>query len=167
MDVVEAARTGARRSARPAWAGWTVLTLTGAAAFWSANLLISLTPSAAAYRSALSIRYVPMLLEAAVGGLVLAGVVAMVLLRFGARIPGGGPVPQSLFLAACALVIATAVVEVPAKLGAGIEDPGRWLLVATVFNTVRVLALGLAIGLVARRRDAGGPRSPATKEKKP
>jgi hypothetical protein len=167
VDVVEAARSGARRRASPAWAGWTALTLTGAAAFWSANLFVSLTPSAAAYRSALSIRYVPMLLEAAVGGLVLAGVVALVLVRFGARVPGGGPVPRSLLLAACALVIATAVVEVPAKLGAGIEDPGRWLLLATVFNTVRVLALGLAIGLVARRRDPGGPRSPATKEKKP
>ena len=169
MDVVEVSRSRADRPKTPAWVGWSALTLTGAAAFWSTNLLISLTPSAAAYRSALSIDYVPMLLEAAVGGVVVAGVVAVALVRFGSRVPGGGPVRRSLFLAACALVVVTVVVEVPGKLGAGLDEPGRWLLVATVFNTIRVLALGMGIGLVARARDigAGHPRSPTTKEKSP
>ncbi len=166
MDVVEAPRTRRRAGAR---GGWAALTLAGAAAFWSANLLISLTPSAAAYRSALSIEYVPMLVEAAVGGLVLAGLVALTLLRSKARVPGSGPLHQALFLATCALVLVTIVVEVPAKLRAGIDDPGRWLLVATVINTIRILALGLTIGLLARSRDAGADHQggEATKEKKP
>ena len=33
------------------------LAVAGAAAFWAVNLLISLTPAAAEYRAALSIRY--------------------------------------------------------------------------------------------------------------
>jgi hypothetical protein len=157
MDVVGAPRSRTGRRAR-ARGGWAALTLAGAAAFWAANLLISLTPSAAAYRSALSIEYVPMLVEAAVGGLVLAGLVSLIMLRLGARVPGSGRLHQALFLAACALVLVTVVVEVPAKFGARIQDPGRWLLVATVINTIRILALGLAIGLLARGQDAGAER---------
>ncbi len=66
------------------------MTLAGAAAFWAANLIISLTPSATAYRSALSIEYVPMLVEAAVGGLVLAGLVSLTIgLLARARDAGG------------------------------------------------------------------------------
>jgi hypothetical protein len=169
VDVVEAAPTGARKQAKRTRAAWAALTLTGAAAFWSANLLISLTSTAAAYRSALSIRYLPMLLQAAVGGLVLAGVVTSMLVRFGARVPGGGPVRRALFLAACALVIVTVIVEAPAKFAADIDQPGRWLLVATLINTIRVLVLGLAIGLMARTRDLGHgpPRPVATKETTP
>ena len=138
MDVVEAAPTGARKQAKRTRAGWVALTLTGAAAFWSANLLVSLTPTAAAYRSALSIRYLPMLLQAAVGGLILAGGVASMLMRFDARILGGGPVQRALFLALCALVVVTVVVEVPAKLAADVDEPGRWLLVATAMNTITI-----------------------------
>ena len=169
MDVVEAARSGAARPAKPARSGWLALWLAGAAAFWSANLVISLTPSAAAYRSALSIRYVPMLLEAAAGELIVAGVLALGLVRFPGRIPGAGPVRKALFLAVCALVVVTVLVEVPSKFGADVEDRGRWLFVATVFNTVRVLALGLAIGLVARARQTRADPHPLVriKEKKP
>ena len=170
MDVVGATPSRATRPTKPARSGWLVLTLTGTAAFWSANFLISLTPSAAAYRSALTIRYVPMLLEAAGGGLLVAGVLALLLVRFGTRVPGTGPVRKALFLAMCALVVVTVLVEVPSKVGAGIDDPVRWLFVATVINTIRVLALGLAIGLGARatrRLSTSSPRLMATKERKP
>ena len=154
MDVGEAARAGAARPMGPARSGWVPLTFAGAAAFWSANLVISLTPSAAAYRSALSIQYVPMLVEAAAGGLAVAGPLALMLTRFPGRIPGAGQVRKALFLAPCALVVLTVLIEVPAKFATDVEDPGRLLFVATVFNTIRVLALGLAIGLVARARGA-------------
>jgi hypothetical protein len=152
--MVESSRTRSGNRADWAWGGWVSLTLTGMAAFWSANLLISLTPIAAAYRSALSIEYVPMVLEAAVGGLIIAGVVALIMVRSGTRVPGGGPLRRALFLAMCVLVAVTLLVEVPAKLGAGIDDPGSWLIAATIFNTIRVVVLGLAIGLVARRQAA-------------
>ena len=90
-------------------------------------------------------------------------------MRFPGRIPGVGPVRKALFLAVCALVVVTVLVEVPSKFGADVEDRGRWQFVATVFNTVRVLALGLAIGLVARARQTRADPHPLVriKEKKP
>ena len=154
MDAVDAGRAGVAGPMRPARSGWVSLTVAGATAFWSANLLISLTPSAAAYRAALSIRYVPMLVEAAGGGLAVAGLVALVLTWFPSRIPGAGPVRKALFLALCTLVVLTVLIEAPAKFATDVDDPARWLFVATVFNTIRGLALGLAIGLAARARGA-------------
>jgi hypothetical protein len=159
MKAVEAAVRGTTGQPRPSRSEWLALTLVGAAAFWTTNLVISLTPVAAAYRAALSIEYVPMLVEAAVGGVVVAGVVALVLVRFPHRVPGTGPVRKALLLATGALVVLTLVLEVPSKLGADVDDAFRWLLVATAFNTVRVLALGLAIGLAARARE-GRPARP-------
>ncbi len=169
MDVVAASRSRAVGPEKSARARWVTLTVTGAAAFWSANFLVSLTPAAAAYRSDLSIRYLPMLVEAAVGGAVLAGAVAAILVRFGTRVPGGGPLRRALFLATCALAVLIVVVELPAKLAADVDEPGRLLLVATTINVIRVLALGLAVGLVARPRvkGPGRPRPAATKETTP
>lgn len=152
MRLAETSSSGARslREVGAVRSRWWPVTLTGAAAFWSANLLVSLTPAAASYRSAMSIEYLPMLLEAAVGGLVVAGAVALVLLRHPHRVPGAGWVSKALLLAATALVLLTLVVEVPSKLRSGTGDPGHWLLVATVINAIRVVALGTAIGLAAR-----------------
>jgi hypothetical protein len=143
-----------RAPARAASAGtaWWGPALAGAAAFWLANLGISLTPVAASYRSALSIAYGPMLLEAAAGGLVVAGAVAFLLTRFPGRVPGSAPVGKALVLALGALVLLTVLLEVPAKVRSDVADAGHWLLVATFFNAVRVLALGVAVGLVARER---------------
>ena len=52
MDVVEVPSSGPR-SAKPAGSprsGWRRPAIAGAVAFWSANLVISVTPIAAAYR---------------------------------------------------------------------------------------------------------------------
>lgn len=49
--------------------------LSRAGAFWLANLVSPLTPSAADYRSSLSIAYLPMLVQAGAGGLLVAAVV--------------------------------------------------------------------------------------------
>ena len=109
--------------------------------------------------------YVPMLVEAAVGGLVLASVVAAVLVRYPQRIPGTGPLSRALWLSAAALVLLTVFVEVPSKLGSGVPDAGHWLLVATAFNVIRVLALGVAIGLVTRQKQVGASPHPAGTER--
>lgn len=154
MDVVEVPPSGPR-STKPAGlprSGWRRPAVAGAVAFWSANLVISLTPIAADYRSAISVAYVPMLVEAAIGGLLIASVVAWVLVRYPQRVPGTGPLSRALWLSTAALVLVTVFVEVPSKLASGVPDPGHWLLVATVFNVIRVLALGVAIGLVTRAR---------------
>ena len=154
MDIVEVPPSGTRspRPTRPAGTGWWVPALAGGAAFWLANLVISMTPVAAGYRSALSIPYLPMLVEAAVGGLVVAGAVAFLLARYPERFPGAGPLRKALLLGLGALVLLTVLVEVPSKLRSDVADPGHWLLVATVFNAIRILALGVTIGLVTRAR---------------
>ena len=54
------------------WGRTAILTIAGGAAFWLSNFAISRTPIAAEYRAALSISYYPMLLEALIGGLVIA-----------------------------------------------------------------------------------------------
>lgn len=134
---------------------WAVLAVAGAAAFWLSNLAISVTPAAADYRSALSIRYLPMLGEAAVGGLVLGGALALPLVRHPSKIPGSGPLSKALLLGAAALVVVTIGIEAPSKLTSGVGDPTHWLLVATSFNLIRILALALTIGMVA---DSGARR---------
>jgi hypothetical protein len=126
-----------------------------------ANLAISLTPVAADFRFALSISYVPMLVESAAGGLVVATAVALLLRRFADQLPGRGPLGKALVLAAVALVLLTVLVVVPSRLSSDVADAGHWLLVETVINAIRVLALGVAIGLVTRARttrpDRHGP----------
>jgi hypothetical protein len=132
------------------------LTLWGGAAFWLVNLAISLTPVAARYRADERIAYVPMLAAAAVGGLAIAAVVAVVLRRVHGRLWGAGPVLASLLLGGVALVVATLLVEVPAKLVLPSPDPWRSLLTATIFNVLRILGLALAVGVRFR---AGAPAS--------
>lgn len=154
VGMVEPERSGAGRGG-PVSAlrtRWWVRVLAGAGAFWLVNLFISLTPIAADYRSALSIPYVPMLVEAAVGGLLIAGGMVLVLARFAEHVPGRDPLARALVLSAVALVLFTVLVEVPAKLPSDVTDPGRWLLVAAFINALRLLALGLAIGLASRTR---------------
>lgn len=129
------------------WRATAVLTLAGAGAFWVTNLAISLTPLAARYRDALSIAYLPMLLEALVGGLVLGFCVAVLLLRLGDRVPTRSCTTRAVVLSTAALVVVTLLVEVPAKFGAAApSDPWRWFLVGLLFNALRITALGVAIG---------------------
>lgn len=87
------------------WRTVTVLTLAGGTAFWLANLAISRSPIAAEYRAALSISYVPMLLEAGAGGLLVGLGVSVVLIRFYGRLPGRTPFRKSIFLSVVALMI--------------------------------------------------------------
>lgn len=160
MGIVETDGSPARGpgTSRSSGAGWWVPTLVGTVAFWLVNLAISLTPVAAAYRAALSIAYVPMLVEAAAGGFVVAGAVAFLLTRIPERFPGGGPLRKALLLALVALVLLTMLLEVPAKMRSDVADSGHWLLVATAINAIRILALGASIGLVTRPRTTGRDR---------
>ena len=138
------------------------LSIAGALAFWVTNLAISLTPVAADYRDALSIPYAPMLIEAAVGGILAGLSVSWILLRFPHRVPGRGPVTKALLVCLLAVVVVTVVVEVPGKLLGSTDRPVHYLLVATGINVLRFSALGLTIGLLrlhavgrVRRRTSG------------
>ena len=124
----------------------------GAAAFWAVTLLLSLTPAAAEYRAALSIRYGSMLAQAAVGGLLIGVIVSWALLRFPRRIPGPTTMAKSLTLSVIVLLVVTVMVEAPAKFTGALDDPWRYLLAALVLNVLRIGALATVIGHRAKHR---------------
>ena len=128
------------------WRKTSVLAIGGGLGFWVANFAISLTPIAAEYRAALSISYLPMLLEALLAGLIIAFCVSYSLLRFFDRIPTRNPIAKSTILSFIALVIVTMLVEVPARLLTTTSDPLRYFLIGAMINVLRFLALGVATG---------------------
>jgi hypothetical protein len=134
-----------------------ILAIGGGLGFWIANFAISLTPIAAEYRAALSISYLPMLLEALLGGLIIGFCVSYGLLRFYDGIPTKNPILKSVTLSLVALLVVTVLIEAPAKSLTTTSDPVRYFLIGTLFNGLRILALGLVIGylydwLAARAR---------------
>jgi predicted tellurium resistance membrane protein TerC len=124
----------------------TILAMAGGLGFWIANFAISLTPIAAEYRAALSISYLPMLLEALLGGLIIGCCVSYVLLRFFDKLPTEKPVLKSVILSFIALIIVTLLLEVPAKFFTPTSDAMRYFFIGAVFNVIRILALGIVIG---------------------
>jgi len=133
----------------------TILGLAGGAAFWVVNFAISLTPIAAEYRTALSISYFPMLLEAVIGGLIIGFCVSYFLLRFFEKIPTKDPILKSMMLSFIALLILTLIVEVPAKFFTPLNDALRYFLIGTLFNVLRIPALGIMIGYLYKRLSKG------------
>jgi Zinc-binding dehydrogenase len=131
---------------RPVWVKTLLLAVAGAVGFWIANFAISLTPVAADYRAGLSITYVPMLIEALAGGLVIGLCVSFGLHRFYRSIPTHTPVLKSLVLCSVALVVVTVAIEVPGKFLTPTTDGTRYFVLATAFNALRLAALGLVIG---------------------
>jgi hypothetical protein len=134
------------------------LTAGGGLGFWVANFAISLTPIAADYRQGLSIAYLPMLLEALLGGLIFSFCVSCCLLRFFERLPGGNPMRKALVLSAGVLVMVTVLVEVPAKLLTTTSDAVRYFLIGAAFNGLRILALGVVIGYLYGRFGEHDPK---------
>jgi len=127
-----------------------VLTLVGGLAFWLANFAISRTAIAADYRAAMSISYFPMLLESLIGGLIIGLWVSFPLLRFFNRIPGKNPIIKSILLSSLVLIIVTIVLGGPSSFFAT-SDILRYFIIGTVFNVIRITALGIAIGYVCKR----------------
>ena len=64
------------------WRKVLLLAIVGGLAFWVTNFAISRTPIAAEYRAALSISYLPMIVESLIGGLIVGFCVSYFLLRF-------------------------------------------------------------------------------------
>ncbi len=89
------------------WRKTFILTAAGGFAFWVTNFAISRTPIAAEYRAALSISYLPMLVEALVGGLIIGFCVSYFLLRFFDKIPTKNPILKSVILSFVVLIIVT------------------------------------------------------------
>jgi len=139
------------------------LTIGGGVAFWAANFAISRTPIAADYRAALSIPYLPMLLESLVAGLIIGFCVSYSLLRFFDRIPTKTPILKSVTLSFIVLVIVTILLQGPASSLTSSDDL-RYFLIGTMFNVLRILALGVAIGYLYNRLYRGfNPSANASK----
>ncbi len=133
------------------WRETLVLAIMGGLGFWITNFAISLTPIAAEYRAGLSISYFPMLFEALVGGLIIGFGVSFFLLRFFDKIPTKNPILKSLILSSIALIIVTILLEVPAKFLTNTNDALHYFLIGTLFNILRILALGAVIGYLYGR----------------
>src|SRR5512135_420130 len=121
------------------------LTIGGGVAFWAANFAISRTPIAAEYRAALSISYLPMLVESLIGGLIIGFFVSYSLLRYFDKIPTRDPILKSVILSFIALIIVTLLLGAPATFLTP-SDPVRYFLIGALFNLLRILALGIVIG---------------------
>lgn len=127
-----------------------ILSLVGGLAFWLANFAISRTAIAAEYRAAVSISYLPMLLESTVGGLIIGMWVSYPLQRFYERIPSKDPLVKSILLSTAVLVIVTVLVGNPSSFSAT-NNVWRYFAISTSINIIRITALGITIGFVSRR----------------
>ena len=127
------------------WRKALVLAVAGGLGFWVANFAISRTPIAAEYRAALSISYLPMLLECLLGGLVIGFCVSYFLLRFFDKIPTKNPILKSVILSFIVIIV-TILIEVPASFLTTTSDALRFFLIGAVFNVLRILALGIVVG---------------------
>jgi branched-subunit amino acid ABC-type transport system permease component len=131
-----------------------ILTVAGGLAFWLANFAISRTPIAAEYRAALSISYYPMLLEALFGGLIIGFWVSYLLLRFFDRIPAKDPILKSVLISLLVLLIVTISIGNPSVYHRT-SDSLRYFIIGSVFNFIRIFALGVAIGYGCKRQFLG------------
>ena len=123
------------------------LTVAGGAAFWIVDFAMSLSPIAAEYMAAFSISSLPLaLVEALVGGLIIACFVSYFLLRFLNKIPTKNPILKALILSFVAVV----VIEVLSTFG-NLSNAYVYLLIDTVMNIPRILALGIVIGYLYKR----------------
>ena len=125
------------------------LAVAGGAAFWVIDFIMALSPIAAAYQAAFSFSSLPVaLVEALVGGMVIAFSVSFILLRYFEKIPGKKPIVNALILSFGVMVI----IEVLSALG----DPTHasvYLLLDSEMNAPRFLALGLVIGYLFEKQN--------------
>jgi hypothetical protein len=135
------------------WRKASILAVAGGLAFWLANFAISRTPIAAEYRAALSISYYPMLFGSLLGGLIIGFCVSYFLLRFFDKLPTKNPILKSVILSIIVIIIVTVLIEVPAKFLAPTSDALRLFLIGTMFNVIRIPALGMAIGYLYNKID--------------
>jgi hypothetical protein len=123
------------------------LTVAGGLAFWVVDLAMSLSPISAEYMAAFSISSLPLaLVTAFIGGLVIAFYVSFFLLRFFNKIPTKNPILKALILSFAAIII----IEVLSTF----SNPNNayvYLLVDTVMNIPRILALGIVVGYLYKK----------------
>jgi hypothetical protein len=132
-----------------------MLTIAGAATFWTSTVATSLLPLAAEYRAAYTNwKLQTVWIDSLFAGLIIGGGVSYFLLRSLGKNQAKNPIWESAHLGFVALVIITILVDVPRSLLApGPGNPWSWyyFLVGLMFNAARFLLLGLAIGYLCQR----------------
>lgn len=124
------------------------LTVVGGVAFWIVDFAVSLSPISAEYMAAFSISSLPMALVAAlIGGLIIACFVSYFLLRFFDRIPTKNPILKSVILSFSSILI----IEVLSTFS-NLSNACVFLVINTVMNVPRILALGIVIGYQYKRQ---------------
>lgn len=124
------------------------LAIGGGLVFWATTVATSLLPIAAEYRAAYSNWSIQTVwVDSLFVGLIFGGGVSFFLLRFFDKLPTKNPILKSGTLGLVALVIATILVDVPKIfLAPGPGDALYYFIIGVVFNAVRFLLLGFAIG---------------------
>jgi hypothetical protein len=130
------------------WRKVVILAIVGGLAFWVTNFAISRTPIAAEYRTALSISYLPMIVESLIGGMIISCGLSYILLRFFEKIPTKNPILKSAILGFAALCIDLILVYVAAS---RTDDTLNIFLIGAVLNIPRFLFVGVAIGYLYKR----------------
>lgn len=132
-----------------------MLTIAGAATFWTSTVATSLLPLAAEYRAAYTNwKLQTVWIDSLFAGLIIGGGVSYFLLRSLGKNPAKNPIWESAHLGFVALVIITILVDVPRSLlapGPGNAWSWYYFLVGLMFNAARFLLLGVAIGYLCKR----------------
>lgn len=127
------------------------LTFGGGVVFWATTFVTSLLPIAAEYRAAFSNWSMQTVWVASLFiGLIIGCCVSYFLLRFMVKNPTEDPILKSVKISAIALVIAIALIDVP-QIFQGQSNVLFYFFIGVLFNIVRFLFLGFAIGYLYKR----------------
>jgi len=128
-----------------------ILAIGGGLIFWVTSIATSLLPIAAEYRAAFSNWSIQTVWVGSIlMGLIIGCCVSYIFLRFFDRIPAKSPILKSVILSSAALIIAIILIDVPMIL----HEPGAplyYFFIGVMFNTVRFLFLGIAVGYLYKR----------------
>jgi hypothetical protein len=128
-----------------------ILAIGGGLIFWVTSIATSLLPIAAEYRAAFSNWSIQTVWVGSIlMGLIIGCCVSYIFLRFFDRIPAKSPILKSVILSSAALIIAVILIDVPMIL----HEPGAplyYFFIGVMFNTVRFLFLGIAVGYLYKR----------------
>jgi hypothetical protein len=123
----------------------------GGIVFWVTSIITSLLPIAAEYRAAFSNWSIQTVWVGSIFmGMIIGSCVSFLLHRFFEKIPSKSPILKSVILSTAVLVIAIILIDVPMVL----NEPGApfyYFLIGVMFNTVRFLFLGIAVGYLYKR----------------
>ena len=131
------------------------LTLGGGVVFWAATIITSLLPIAAEYRAAFSDnswKVQTVWVDSLFAGTIIGFWVSYSLLRFVRMNPTKNPIQKSMMLSFIALAIAIVLIDIPISfLTPGVSDALQTFITGSIFNAVRFLLLGFAVGYFYKR----------------